>query len=117
MHEQQVMSVMTGVAGLAVMWVVLLIATKKHPWALVVGEDGRPSTSKFQMLLWTAAIVFAFLAIFQIRYSAGYIDELPGLPTNLLLVMGISVVTSVSAKSIAVKNAASNARDNARSAA
>jgi hypothetical protein len=103
---QQAMSYLTGLAGLAVLWIVLLIATRKHPWSLVIGEDGRPSTSKFQMLVWTAAVVFAFLAIYQVRFSSGYRDELPGVPTNLLIAMGISVATAVSAKSIAVKSAA-----------
>lgn len=102
MPMQQAMSYLTGLAGLAAFWLILLIATRKHPWALVIGEDGRPSTSKFQMLVWTAAVVFAFLAIFQIRFSSGYHDGLPGIPTNLLIAMGMSVVTAVSAKSIAV---------------
>jgi len=109
MTGQQVMSSLAGLGGLLVMWVVLYIATKKHPWALVIGEDGRPSTSKFQMLVWTAAVVFGFLAIYQIRFSNGYCQELPGVPTNLLIAMGISVATAVSAKSIAVKSAASAA--------
>jgi hypothetical protein len=99
---QQVMSYLTGLAGLAVMWLIILIATGKHPWALVIGEDGQPSTSKFQMMVWTSAVVFAFLAIYQLRFSSGYYGDLPGVPTNLLIAMGISVVTAVSAKSIAV---------------
>lgn len=107
MPEQQVMSWLTGLGGLALMWVILRIATKKHPWALVIGEDGRPSTSKFQMLVWTAAMVFAFLAIYQIRFSCGQRDVLPNVPQNVLIAMGISVATAVSAKSIAVKSAAS----------
>lgn len=96
------MPYLTGIAGLVALWVLLLIATKKHPWGLVIGEDGCPSTSKFQMLLWTAAVVFAFLAIFQIRYGSGYTQVLPDVPKNLLIAMGISVATTVSAKSIAV---------------
>jgi hypothetical protein len=108
MPEQQVMSYLTGLAGLAAIWLIVLIATKKHPWALAIGEDGAPSTSKFQMLVWTAAVVFAFLAIYQIRFSNGYRQGLPGLPTNLLVAMGISVATAVSAKSIAVNAQANN---------
>jgi len=115
MPMQQFMSYLTGLAGLAALWLILLIATKKHPWALVIGEDGRPSTSKFQMLVWTAAVVFAFLAIYQIRFSSGYRQELPGVPTNLLIAMGISVVTAISAKSIAVSSQAK--RDAAAAAA
>lgn len=91
------------------LWLILLIATGKHPWALVIGEDGRPSTSKLQMLVWTAATVFAFLAIYQIRFSSGFGEDLPATPTNVLIAMGISVVTAVSAKAIAVNSQAQSA--------
>jgi hypothetical protein len=101
MAGQQIVSYLTGLAGLAVLWLIVRVATGEHPWALVIGEDGRPSTSKFQMIVWTAAVVFAFLAIFQIRFSSGYRQVLPDVPTNLLIAMGISVATAVSAKSIA----------------
>ena len=97
-----------GLAGLGAFWVILFIATKKHPWHLVIGEDGQPSTSKFQVILWTAAVVFAYLAIYQIRFSNGHPEGMPDMPQNLLIAMGISVVTSVSAKAIAV-NASNNA--------
>src|SRR5271155_5986877 len=108
------MPYLTGIAGLVALWLLLLIATRKHPWSVVIGEDGRPSTSKFQMLLWTAAVVFAFLAIFQIRYHSGYRQVLPDVPNNLLIAMGISVATTVSAKSIAV---GSQAKSDAAAAA
>ena len=104
MTTQEGMSYLTGLGGLAVLWIIVLIATGKHPWALVIGKDERPSTSKFQMMVWTAASVFAFLAIYLIRFSSGYRQDLPGVPTYLLIAMGISVATTVSAKSIAVKS-------------
>jgi hypothetical protein len=91
--------------GLAVFALILRIATGKRPWAIVIGEDGQPSTSKFQMVLWTAAVVFAFLAIYYIRFTNGS-QQLPAIPTNLLIAMGISVTTAVSAKSIAVTSQA-----------
>ena len=94
-----------GFAGLAVFWLILLISTGQHPWALTMGEDGRPSTSKFQMLIWLAAVVFAYLAIYQVRYSHGHPEGLPDIPQNLLLAMGISVATTVTAKAIAVNSA------------
>jgi hypothetical protein len=117
MPSQQLFAYLTGLAGLGAFWIILLIATRKHPWALVIGEDGRPSTSKFQMLVWTAAVVFAFLAIYQIRFSAGYSQEVPGLPDNLLIAMGISVATAVSAKSIAVSSQAKSTATAAAAAA
>jgi hypothetical protein len=101
---QQIMPWLTGLGGLAVLWLVVLIATKHHPWSLVIGEDGRPSTSKFQMMVWTAAVVFSFLALYEIRFSKSYCQEMPGVPTNLLIAMGISVATAVSAKSIAMSS-------------
>jgi hypothetical protein len=97
-----------GLAGLAAFWVILFISTRQHPWDLIIGEDGQPSTSKFQVILWTAAVVFAYLATYQIRFSHGHPEGMPDLPQNLLIAMGISVVTSVSAKAIAV-NASNNA--------
>ena len=109
MQPQQYWSILTGLGGLAAFWIILLIATKKHPWALVIGEDGQPSTSKFQMFIWTAAVVFAFLAIYQVRFGAGFRDDLPGIPDNLLIAMGISVVTAVSAKAIAMNSASNGA--------
>ncbi len=104
MTMQEGMSYLTGLAGLAVLWIIVLIATGKHPWALVIGKDERPSTSKFQMMVWTAAVVFAFLAIYQIRFSSGCCQDLPGVPTFLLISISISAATAVSAKSIAVKS-------------
>jgi hypothetical protein len=103
MTYQQAAPYLMGFAGLGVFWLIQLIATGHHPWALVIGADGQPSTSKFQLLVWTAAVVFAFLAIYEVRCSKGDFTALPGLPQNLLIAMGISVVTAVSAKSIAVK--------------
>ena len=102
------MPYLLGLAGLGAFWLILLISAKKHPWHLVIGEDGQPSASKFQVILWTAAVIFAYLAIYQIRFSHGHPEGMPDLPQNLLIAMGISVVTSVSAKAIAV-NASNNA--------
>jgi hypothetical protein len=110
MQKQQAISVLTGLAGIALLWAVVSIASGKHLWALAMGEDGRPSTSKLQMLIWTAAVTFAFLAIFEIRFSGGFHDAVPKVPDSLLIAMGISVVTAVSAKAIAV-NSANNQDD------
>jgi hypothetical protein len=105
LEYQESLAYLTGLGGLALLWIVVLIATKQHPWALVMGEDGRRSTSKFQMLVWTAAVVFAFLAIYNIRFRHAA-SEVPAFPTNLMIAMGISVATAVSAKSIAVTSQA-----------
>jgi len=106
MTYEQAAPYLLGLGGLGVFWIILLIATKKHPWSLVIGTDGQPSTSKFQMMVWTAAVVFAFLAVYELRCAHGDFSGMPGLPQNVLLAMGISVATAVSAKSIAVKSQA-----------
>ena len=101
---QFLMSFVTGLAGLCFFWIVLYLATRKHPWSLTMGEDNRPSTSKFQMLVWTGTVVFAYLAIYQIRFSQHHPEGLPAIPQNLLIAMGISAATTVSAKAIAVSS-------------
>ena len=97
-------SFVTGLGGLCLFWIILYRATQKHPWSLTMGEDNRPSTSKFQMLVWTSAVVFAYLAIYQIRFSQHHTEGLPAIPQNLLIAMGISAATTVSAKAIAVSS-------------
>jgi hypothetical protein len=93
-----------GFAGLGAFWLILLIATGQHPWSLTIGEDGRPSTSKFQMLVWLGTVVFAYLAIYEVRFSHGHPEGLPEIPQNLLIAMGISVATTIAAKAIAVNS-------------
>jgi hypothetical protein len=117
MQQEQFLSILTGLAGLGLMWLIILIATGKHFWVLAIGEDGRPSTSKLQMLIWTSAVVFAFLALFQIRFGAGFRDGIPNVSDNVLIAMGISIVTAVSAKSIAVNSASNNASNSGSGAA
>jgi hypothetical protein len=47
--------------------------------ALYVGADGRWSTSKMQILLWTYAVLFALLAIFiAMQLDSGFDLDLPG---------------------------------------
>jgi len=104
-------SFVTGTGGLAVFWVVLYIATRSHPWALIKDDNGSSSTSKFQMMIWTATVVFAYLAIYQVRFSQHHPEGLPSMPVNVLIAMGISIASTVAAKAIAVSkdNAAKDA--------
>jgi hypothetical protein len=69
---------------------------------LVEGADGRPSTSKFQFVLWTGVVLLAWVAIYVARLMRGQWDAVPDLPQNLLIVMGLSVVTATAAKAITV---------------
>jgi hypothetical protein len=54
--------------------------------------DWDPSLSIFQFLLWTTVVIFTYLSLYLFRIFNG-VSEPPqgGIPTNLLLLMGISI--------------------------
>ncbi len=70
---------------------------------LVQGADGRPSTSKFQWLLWSIVAIFAFVQVLAERTLRGsrLSDSISlDTPRNLLIAMGLSAATMALAKSI-----------------
>ncbi len=98
------MPYLAGFCGLVVFWVVIgLFSGSWNPLKLFEGTDKRPSTSKFQFCLWTAAVVFGYLAIFA---ANGWKPLTNGVPQNLLIAMGISAATAVSAKAVTTTNLA-----------
>jgi len=101
-----------GVLGLIVLWVILRLAAGKSPSSLFIGEDGRPSTSKAQLVAWTGVVVFGYVAMYTVRVRMGQYAALPSLPINVLIALGISSASAVTAKAIAV-----NSADNAATAA
>lgn len=115
MQQQQSSSLRTGLTGLALLWAIILIATGSHLWNLAIGENGRRSTNKSLILIWTTAVVFGFLARFQVGFDAGLRDALPDVVTTLLIAMGISVVAAVPAKSV-VANGTDEGDSNASAA-
>jgi hypothetical protein len=77
--------------------------TGEHPWKLVEGEDGRASTSKMQLWLWTIVAIFAYVAITVARINATAtkpFTPIEAFPAGLLLAMGFSSATAVAAKGI-----------------
>lgn len=76
-------------------------ATKVSPrrglFYLVVGVDGRVSTSKVQVILWTYAIAFVFVAVI-LRGDAGSIPT--ALEPQYFLLLGIPVVGAAGASLI-----------------
>jgi hypothetical protein len=79
-----------------------MILTLLHPLRLIVGEDGRYSNSKFQIALWFGILLTTYLAAAWLRVSAIGWNFLGGIniPTNLLLISGVSVFTFGAAKGI-----------------
>jgi hypothetical protein len=67
---------------------------------LVRGLDGRPSTSKAQWWIWTAAVIFGYVAVFVERWLRGSPGAGLEVPQNLLLAMGFSGATMAAAKAI-----------------
>jgi len=106
------MPYLAGILGLFVLWIVIRVAT--GTWSipkLWEGVDKRPSSSKFQFLLWTAAIIFGYLAIYAAPTWEGgkphfHFDPLLNFDANLFIAMGISGATAVAAKAITASNVA-----------
>jgi hypothetical protein len=73
-------------------------------WNAARGKDGRASTSKFQALLWTVAVIFAYIAVLDARWIHGYTEVLATIPPNLLVALGISVVTTTGAAAVTASN-------------
>lgn len=104
------MPFLMGFAGLFVIWVVVGLASRFNLATFVLGEDGKPSTSKLQLLLWTSAVVWGYIAIYWVRVEAGNYAAITTIPTNLLISMGISGASAVSAKAIATNAPGAAAR-------
>jgi hypothetical protein len=102
------LAVLIGLAVLAVLGVVAAIPTGWKPWQLVDGADGRPSTSKFQWLLWIVVIVFAYTVLWVLRAKQGNYSAIGQVPVNLLTVLGFSTGTAAAAKGITAGYVQSN---------
>lgn len=90
-----------GLIALVTMWLVIwLIAETLNPFKLVIGADGRPSTSKLKPFLWTAVVVFSYAALYAARTKKGYIEAIAEVPPSLLLAIGFDAATLVAAKGI-----------------
>lgn len=76
--------------------------TWDNPARLFLGEDGRYSTSKFQAALWFWLVFAGYLASVALRVGVAGLDFIGGvgIPDNLVLLSGISVLTVAGAKAI-----------------
>lgn len=76
---------------------------QKSITAIFTGADGRASTSKFQFYFWTVIVVGSYVALEVARHlhhNVPLIPETVSIPVNLLIAMGLSIGTTVSAKVI-----------------
>lgn len=93
--------VWAGIAAVGFVYAAYVTATGNYAiWNSVRGEDHRASTSKFQVFLWTGAVLFAYVAVLAVRWKAGQTDTLPDIPEGVLAALGISSGTAVAAQAI-----------------
>ncbi len=79
---------------------------------LFVGFDKRYSNSKFQMVLWTFAVIFSYVTLYFERFLASTIhltySSMISIPENLGILMGISAGSFVGAKAITASKVAAD---------
>jgi hypothetical protein len=93
--------ILAGIGALILIWLLYgLLAHRWNPGDIVMGSDGRPSTSKLQLLLWTGVIFFSYVAIYAARVQQGRIEAIGDVPANVLIALGMSAVTMAGAKAI-----------------
>src|SRR5437016_14242551 len=69
---------------LVLVWLVIGVFTGHwNPLHLAEGADGRPSTSKFQWLLWLFAVLFAYVVLWIIRAKSGHFEAISEIPVNI----------------------------------
>jgi hypothetical protein len=100
-----------GVGLLILFWVFSRTVTGKYSlWALALSENPegskKLSASKFQVIVWTGVTLFAYGSIFGMRLLTTRADQLlpesPEIPSNLLILMGLSAVTAAGSKGITI---------------
>jgi hypothetical protein len=79
--------IIAGIIVFSIFGVYLLSTGSK----IVKDEHGYPSLAKFQMLIWTVIIMFAFLGIYLTRIFEGILVPPPAISANLLALMGITI--------------------------
>ncbi|MGA3042880.1 MAG: hypothetical protein ABSF54_19045 [Bryobacteraceae bacterium] len=99
------------IATAIVFLAITFILSRNIRGLLFIGEDGRYSNSKTQISLWFGLVVVTYVAAFLMRWvHAGLIGHI-SIPTNLLMLSGLSALTFAGAKGITTaKNAAATAK-------
>ncbi len=105
-----------GVAAALLFPLISWIATGSPIKGLLIGADGKLSTSKCQFWIWTEVVLFAYVFLFTSHLQGGrpWPSPAPKIPTDVLILMGLSVATAATAKAIA--SGQPNAADQAKAA-
>lgn len=73
-------------------------------WDIIREGDYYPSLARFQFLLWTFVISFTLLSVYLILLRNGILDPKLELPTNTLILMGISTIVPIISNVISKEN-------------
>jgi len=97
-----------GVLAVLALWFISGTLTGDwNPLALAMGADNRLSTSKFQVLLWTAAVGFVYAMVYADRLlTQNDPKPITDIPQNVLIALGIAVTSAVAAQAITGSQAA-----------
>ena len=99
--EKEIHPYVWGAVALFSLWALIwLLMETFNPFKLVIGEDGRPSTSKLKPFLWTAVVVFSYAVLYAARVKRGYSEAISEIPPSLLMAIGFDAATLVAAKGI-----------------
>jgi hypothetical protein len=95
-------STMAFLGSALFIFLVAFALTMGHPAELYLGADNRYSTSKFQTVLWFWIVISTYIAINVLRWRYAGWDYIGGIeiPTNLLVLSGLSVLGAAGAKLI-----------------
>ncbi len=93
--------IVAALITIAVYWLLLL---GRNPAKLALGQDNRYSNSKFQVAVWFAVLIVAYVAVTAVRWWHVGPEFIGGIdiPQNLLALSGISALTFAAAKGITV---------------
>ncbi len=116
MASLQYLEIIVGylVCGIVALFGVLLIwriADGTIDLAELISEDGRASTSRFQLVIFTFVVALSFflvvvshVKILQNSPGAAGLPELPDVPSGVLALLGISASSFLVSKGISAKN-------------
>ncbi|GAB4453899.1 MAG: hypothetical protein Fur0044_48720 [Anaerolineae bacterium] len=94
---------MWGIIAVGVFYIVGVVVTGRrfNPLELARGADENYSASLLQFLIFTYLTVFTYVAVYAARLVSG-LTTLPEIPLNLLVLMGLSVISATASKGITI---------------
>jgi|GEM_PF-2588352 len=93
----------TVIGAALLVWLFALAVLGKGGIAkLILGADGLYSKSKFQLVVWFGALMVVYLSALWLRfcYSCNWLIGTVNIPSNLLLLSGLSALSFAGAKAI-----------------